>query len=169
MAALPRRIIKETQRLMQEPVPGEERQSQGKLDLNIFVCFRNQRHSRWEQRQIFPCDRDRSWRLALRRGPLQARAVFARGLSNVSSEGSLHHEDLPSEHRQTRKNLLGHSKRQMEPGTSNSHRLALDTSLIKCPQSRRSTRQRCRRVVESERGWSNTKCQRMDSAIRNGR
>lgn len=38
MAALPRRIIKETQRLMQEPVPGEQAHFMKSLTIRPFFC-----------------------------------------------------------------------------------------------------------------------------------
>lgn len=144
MAALPRRIIKETQRLMQEPVPGESRTMASRQPVLIRKHFRNQCCSRREQRQIFSCDCDRSRRLAIRRGTLQARALLARGLPDECSQSALHHQNLSSQHRPTGSNLLRHLERQMEPGTADPHGLAFDTSLTKCPQSGRSARQRCR-------------------------
>ena len=90
MAGLPRRIIKETQRLMQV---NELKYFSAFLILKYFLldagaCARYLGCSwRWE-RPIFPCCCCWTWGLPFRGWSLQTGALPARGLSHVCSQGN---------------------------------------------------------------------------------
>lgn len=86
--ALPRRIIKETQRLMADPVPGI---SASPDDNNAryeygFSRISFEKHSKISQ--IFPRDDRWTTRFAVRRRCVQAGTVFTRGVSDGRAKGS---------------------------------------------------------------------------------